>query len=199
MFREVPPIHLYLYPVAMFIIGGAIYAWTGWGWVMGLIYFAGIVSILHLGIADTIEQVRKLLSERNEGYDQIRKMDEPTKYQLGLAPVTSEVKVIVDKTASEGTEFSQSWRKLPIPPWKMKIVAQSCLNGTGFTIRQWAGDGKLLSDPEWRVLKDALLNLNFIALKNPKDAHQGFEWTDLGRQMLEQCVAAPLPLKSETV
>jgi hypothetical protein len=192
MFKNTPPIHLYLFPVAMFIIGGVVFEFTGWGKVMGLIYGAGILATLHLFASDIIEKVRQLWFENTNFYDTVRKLDPEVRYELGLTHVKGQVDVKIDKTEVEGNELSLSWRKLPLPPWKMKIIAQSCLGGTVFTIRQWAGDGKLLSDPEWRELKDALLNLNFLVPRNDKDPRQGFEWTDAGKQMLEQCVASPL-------
>jgi hypothetical protein len=192
MYRDVPPIHLYLLSCLIFVAGGGIFAITGWESVMWLCYLAGIASIIHLVVDGVAEKIRQIWMETTTYYETVAKFDPETRYQLGLTAVAHEVSVKIDKTALAENEMSLSWRKLPIQPYKMKIIAQACLHGTPFTIRQWAGPEKILSDPEWRELKDALLNLNFLAQKNPKNVNDGFEWTELGVQMLEQCVASPL-------
>jgi len=192
MFKNAPPIHLYLYPILFVIGAGQLYVSTGWGWVTGAIIVIAAISSLHLISSDVMEKWRQIKMEQHFTYDTIRKMDEPTRYALGLAAMPTEIKVTVDKTQVEGNEFSQIWSKLPILPWQMKIIAQSCIKGTPLTIRRWSGEGKLLSDPQYRELEAALLNLNLIEYKHPTAPTQGVRWTDTGKQMLEQCVAAPL-------
>jgi hypothetical protein len=192
MLKQHPPIHLYLWPIVFIIGAGWLYVETGWGWVTAGIFAVAFIACLHLIGSDVMEKYRQIIAQQDFRNDTIRKMDETRLYAAGLLQMPTEVKVTIDKTAAEGNEFSQSWTKLPVLPWKMQIIAQACLKGTPLTIRQWAGareDGKLMSDPEYRELETALLNLSFIEYKHPTSPQQGVRWTDTGRQMLEQCVA----------
>jgi hypothetical protein len=195
MLKQHPPIHLYLWPIVFIIGAGWLYVETGWGWVTAGIFAVAFIACLHLIGSDVLEKYRQIIAQEDFRNDTIRKMDDTRLYAAGLVKMPTDVKVTIDKTASEGNEFSQTWTKLPVLPWKMKIIAQSCLKGTPLTIRQWAGaqeDGKLMSDPEYRELEAALLNLHFIEYKHPTSPQQGVRWTDTGKQMLEQCIASPL-------
>jgi hypothetical protein len=195
MLKQHPPIHLYLWPIVFIIGAGWLYVETGWGWVTAGIFAVAFIACLHLIGSDVLERYRQIIQQEDFRNDTIRKMDDTRLYAAGLVKMPTDVKVTIDKTASEGNEFSQTWTKLPVLPWKMKIIAQSCLKGTPLTIRQWAGaqeDGKLMSDPEYRELEAALLNLHFIEYKHPTSPQQGVRWTDTGKQMLEQCIADAL-------
>jgi hypothetical protein len=195
MLKQHPPIHLYLWPIVFILGAGWLYVETGWGWVTAGIFAVALIACLHLIGSDVLEKYRQIIQQEDFRNDTIRKMDDTRLYAAGLVKMPTDVKVTIDKTASEGNEFSQTWTKLPVLPWKMKIIAQSCLKGTPLTIRQWAGaqeDGKLMSDPEYRELEAALLNLHFIEYKHPTSPQQGVRWTDTGKQMLEQCVADAL-------
>lgn len=195
MLKQAPPIHLYLWPITFILGAGWLYVETGWGWVTaGILIVAGIAS-LHLIGSDVLEKYHKILQQQDFTYDTIRKMDAETRFALGLAVMPTHVKVVEDKTAVVGNELSLSMSQLPILPWKMKIIAQACLKGTPFTIRQWAGkkeDGKILSDPEYRELEAVLLSLGFIEYKHPTSPQQGVDWTENGKKLLEQCVASAL-------
>ena len=195
MSRSVPPIHLYTLPILFVVFGGWFYVKTGWGLVAAGIFIVAFVSCIHLIGKDILETYRQILLEKNYTYDKVSRMDESRLFALGLATMPTEVKVTLDKTAVEGNEFSQLFGKLPIEPWKMKIIAQACLKGTPLTIRQWAGkqeEGKILSDPEYRELEATLLGLGFIEYKHPTSPQQGVRWTESGTQFLEQCVASPV-------
>jgi hypothetical protein len=190
--RITPPIKTYFSSILIFMLGGGVSVWMEWEWFLWLSIVAGVVMIGHSFTLDVFESYRQMLQERNYGWDSVAKMDPEARYAFGLTSVAESVKVVVDKTGAEGNEFSQTWRNLPILPWKMKIIAQACLSGTPFTVRQWSGDGKLLSDDQYEELQNALLELNFLEPKSEKDRRQGFRWTEPGLDMLKQCVDAPL-------
>jgi hypothetical protein len=192
MLKNFPPIHLYVLPILFFLAGGAVFYWTGWVWASGFIYFVGVVSTIHLISHDVLEKAKELWWEKTNMYEALSKLPSELRFAEGAGDIPDHLKVTVDQTGAVGNEFSHLYRKLSLSPQRMSIIARASMNGTPFTIRQWTGDGKLLSDPEWRQLKDELVDCGFLAQRNERDVHAGFEWTELGKQMLEQCVSTPL-------
>lgn len=200
-FRHSYPIHLYIYPCLFFVGGVALTTWTDNFAYLGLLGLLGAVSAAHIIIADIIQERAQYVDSETRRLEAIQHLDMEARYQLGMAKLPTEMTIRIDKTEAEGNDFSQSWGRPPIEPWKMKVIAQACLNGRPFSIREWTPvkAGRLLSDPEYRNLEAWLLHpiqdrpdIQFIVAKNVADNRQGFEWTELGRQMLQKCVDDPL-------
>lgn len=186
---------LYFYPV-MFFIAGSICLFVAWD-VLGILFWVlGVVSMLHVLIVSIIrertEHIRSqadYYTEFRGFYETIMRMSEEDKYTFGLSYVPKEVLVKKDKTADEGNDYSQTWKKLPVAPYKLKVIAQACLNGEGFTYRKWAeGGNKLLTDPEWRALHEAMVQLGMLEPVNPDEPRQGYSWTSFGMDVMTQVV-----------
>lgn len=58
-----------------------------------------------------------------------------------------------------------------------------------FSEREWTGSGRPFSVNEFRTLRSEMIRRGLMALKNEKDAHQGYEPTDDGKAVLEQFMA----------
>lgn len=187
-------IKLYIYPVVFFALGTVALLNPGWevfGYLMFVLGFvvAGniiIVSIIREHSKHIQQQDFKLEAQRKL-YETVMRMDAEARYYFGLGYVPKEVTVKIDKTAVELNEFSQIWQKLPLPPYKLKVIAQAAINGEGFTVRKWAGDGKLLSREEWDAMHAKMLELGLLEPVG-SDPREGFMWTGLGTDVMEQIV-----------
>lgn len=186
-------IKLYLWTVIFFGLGSLagiyLHVWLG----LALYLLGGVVS-LHIIIVSIVRERRSFVEAETdranatrELYETVQKMDAEARYAFGLTFAKPEVMVKIDQTAKVGNEFSQIWRKLPIAPYKLKIIAQAAINGEAFTNRKWAGDGKLLTDDEWRALQKSMVDLG-LREPNGDDPRQGFSWTSLGEDVMTQVV-----------
>src|ERR1044072_71361 len=186
-------IKLYVWSVIFFLIGTAAgyfgFFWLGiLLWILGgVVAFQIVVVSLIRERAHYIETETEKLAKQLEFYKHIQSMTPEEKYLFGLTYVPPEVTVKVDKTKVEGNEFSQTWKKLPIAPYKLKTIAQATINGEGFTVRKWAGDGKLLSRPEWDALHAEMVELGMLE-PNGDDPREGYSWTSFGEDVMSQVV-----------
>lgn len=184
-------IKLYLYPVLLFGLGSWALLSPGWEVFGGLMFVLGFVVCIHIIVVSVIREGRyhieaeeRRLEGQRKLYDKVMQMDGEARYAFGLGRPPSEVKVTVTKTQVEENEFSQAYHKIPIAPYKLKVIAQAGLNGEGFTVRKWAGDGKLLSRNEWDAAKDKMLELGMVEI----DTTEGTIWTGFGIDVLTQIV-----------
>jgi len=187
-------IRLYIYTPLFFILG-AFLGSRGWFWAGVLTWIAGGCIMVHILAVSVIrertsyvETQREYYTKMIEFYDRVSRMTDEEKYIFGLSYTPKEVTVKKDKTADAGNQFSQTWRALPVAPYKLKVIAQAVLNGEGFTYRKWAGEGKLLTDPEWRTLHRSMVDLGMLEQVNEDDPRQGYNWTPFGQDVMTQVV-----------
>lgn len=185
-------VKLYIYPVLMFALGTLGFLNPGWEWFGVLLYVLGFVVALHIIFVSVLREGRyRIDAEANretakkEFYETILRMTPEEKYFLGLGYVPQEVTVKKDVTQEVGNALSQVWRKIPLASYKLKVVAQAALNGEGFTVRKWAGEGKLLSREEWDATQKAFIELDMLQPVG-NDPREGFMWTSYGEDVLTQ-------------
>lgn len=185
-------IKLYLWTAVYFGLAFLAMYWTIY-LTVALLVLGAFVS-LHIGLVSIIRERRFFVDAekdravaQRELYETVQKMDPEARYAFGLTYAKPEVTVKVDQTAKVGNEFSQIWKKLPVVPYKLKIIAQAAINGDNFTYRKWAGDGKLLTDNEWRALQKAMVDLALLEPRS-EDPRQGYQWTSLGEDTMIQVV-----------
>jgi len=190
---ETLKIRLYIW-TALFMLGGAAFGYFGWEILGILLWVVGGIISLHVVIVSVVREYRKnieaqaeKIDKQLEFYKHVQAMTDEEKHLFGMSYVPQEVTVKKDKTSEVNNEFSQTWKKLPVAPYKLKVIAQACLNGEGFTIRKWAGEGKLLTDPEWRALHDAMVELGMLEPRGD-DPREGFMWTSFGEDVMSQVV-----------
>jgi hypothetical protein len=186
---------LYFWPLFCFILGGRMAVTNEWLWGgVGLLLLGAGISIQIIIVSIVRERTNYVkehtdyFEKMSEFYHFLEGLSNEGKYMFGLTYVPSELTVKVDKTTQVGNEFSQTWQKLPVAPYKLKVIAQAAINGEGFSNRKWAGKGKLLSDPEWDALKDKMLELKLIEYRDNDTPTLGFNWTGLGIDTMEQAV-----------
>ncbi len=176
------PWHFFV-PALLVILGGIFAHFPGWEWAGYLIVIVAMANTGWLVYAGVQHEKLKTIQERNNLYTTM----------MGLDSAKAVTKVIVDKKALEGNDFSQSHRELQIAPYKLKIFALEVLDGQKMTIREWTPvkDGKLFSDGEWRRLISFMRrpvpdrpDIKFIVQIN-SDERQGFDLTTEGRRWLE--------------
>lgn len=187
-------IRLYIWSPLFFAMG-AVFAYFGWDWVAISTWVIGFMIAVHIITvsiirerASYVDSEREKIQAQTALYNAVRNMTEQEKFVFGLSYSPTEVTVKVDKTKQAGNEYSQTWRKLPIAPYKLKTIAQATINGEGFTYRKWAGAGKLLTDPEWRALHEEMVKLGMLEPVDPENPQQGFSWTSFGMDVMEQVV-----------
>lgn len=185
-------IKLYLYPIFMLALGTLGLLNEGWEWFGVALYILAFLTSAHIAVVSVIRESGKSRREetyrmdsQRKLYEKVQNMTPEEKYVFGLAPAPKEVLVKIDKTKEVGNEFSQTWRKLPIAPYKLKVIAQAALNGEGFTVRKWAGDGKLLSREEWEAVHKEMVRLGILEQVSD-DPRGGFMWTSFGTDVLAQ-------------
>jgi hypothetical protein len=188
-------ISLYIYPTLFIVLGTWLCSVDGWFWGGVALFLLALFVALHIGIVAVIRERGEYLKDHTdeinamtEFYKRVENMTPEHKYLLGLSFAPEEVMVKVDQTKKVGNEFSQLWRKLPVAPYKMKVIAQAALAGERFTFRKWAGKGKLLTPAEWTALKDKMLEMALIEQDNDEAPQQGFNWTGLGIDVMETVV-----------
>ena len=187
-------IKLYLWPIFLFALGTIAAFNPGWEWFSALMFGLGFVVVLHIIVVSVIRESAKhireaayRIDEQRKLYETIMRMSPEERYIFGLNYVPQEVMVKKDKTAEVGNEFSQTWKKIPLAPYKLKVIAQAALNGEGFTVRKWAGEGKLLSRSEWDATHEAMEKLGMLEPAGD-DPREGFMWTTFGEDVLAQIV-----------
>lgn len=194
---ETLKLRLYIYPVMFFALGTIASFNVGWEWFTAAMYALGFAAFLHLFLVSIIRERRYFLDAEEERlkaqkalYDTVQAMDGEARYAFGLAHSPKEVTVAIDKTAAEGNEFSMAWKKIPLEPYKLKVVAQAALNGEGFTVRKWVGDSEhpgLLTRAEWDATHEKFVNMGMLE-QNTTDPRGGFMWTGFGEDVLRQIV-----------
>jgi hypothetical protein len=182
-------IKLYIYAPLFFGIG-AFFGFRGWYWAGVLTWIVGGVLTAHIAIVSVIRERTRYMESQTEYYKQmvdfynkLESMDAEAKYIAGLAYVPAEVTV-----KKQNNEYSQTWQNLPITPYKLKTIAQATINGEGFTVRKWAGDGKLLSRQEWDTLHEAMEKLGMLEAVDPNVPTLGYVWTSFGIDVMTQVV-----------
>lgn len=184
---------LYFVPVLLFALGTVAAFRPGWEWFAALVYLIGFVVLGHIAVVSIIrERARYIreeafrLEEQRRLYEKVSNMTPEEKYFMGIGYVPVEVTVKKTKTEEVKNEFSQTWHKLPIAPYKLKVIAQAMLNGEGFTVRKWAGDDKLLSRNEWDALLESMLQLGMLEWIDPNNHTLGTSWTSFGEDVMTQ-------------
>src|SRR5687768_7232945 len=187
-------IKLYFYPIFCFALGTLGLLNPGWESFGVVLFLLGFVISLHVILVSVIREGRRHIEAdesrvkaQRDLYETIKTLDHEARYQLGLAQAPAEVKVTIDQTKKVGNDFSQIYAKLPVAPYKLKVIAQAAINGEGFTVRKWAGDGKLLSRPEWDALHAKMVELELLVPVG-EDPREGFMWTSLGEDVMTQIV-----------
>lgn len=187
-------IKLYIYSILIFALATLGLLNPGWEFFAVVMFVLGFLVAGHIALVSIIREwgnyiqsEESRLEEQRKLYEQVMKMDAEARFYFGLGYVPKEVTVKIDKTAVELNEFSQIWQKLPLPSYKLKVVAQAALNGEGFTVRKWAGDGKLLSRPEWDAVQAKMVELGMLE-PTGSDPREGFMWTGLGIDVMTQVV-----------
>lgn len=194
---ETLKLRLYLWPILCFTLGTVAAFNPGWEWFGVVMYVLGFVILSHLSIVSIIRERRHYIESdasrmdaQRKLYETVQAMDAEARYAFGLSYTPKEVLVKKDKTQEVGNEFSQTWRKIPLAPYKLKVVAQAALNGEGFTVRKWVGDTDhpgLLTRPEWDATHEAFRNLGMLEQVGD-DPRTGFMWTSFGEDVLSQIV-----------
>jgi hypothetical protein len=191
-------IRLYIWSPLFFGVGAA-FAYFGWDWIAIGCGVIGCIIALHIILVSIIrERASYIDSERDKIvaqtalYNAVRNMTNEEKYVFGLSYTPKEVIVKKDNTKEVGNEFSQTWRKLPIAPYKLKVIAQATINGEGFTVRKWAGDGKLLSRNEWDALMEIMMELGMLEYVDKEVPNLGTNWTSFGMDVMETVVKETL-------
>jgi hypothetical protein len=191
-------IRLYIWSPLFFGVGAA-FAYFGWDWIAIGCGVIGCIIALHIILVSIIrERASYIDSERDKIvaqtalYNAVRNMTNEEKYVFGLSYTPKEVIVKKDNTKEVGNEFSQTWRKLPIAPYKLKVIAQATINGEGFTVRKWAGDGKLLSRNEWDALMEIMMELGMLEYVDKEVPNLGTNWTSFGMDVIETVVKETL-------
>jgi hypothetical protein len=190
-------IKLYIYSVLFFALGTVGLLNPGWE-IFGAVLFAlGFVVSLHVIIVSVIREGRhhiqadeNRIAEQRKLYETIMRMSAEEKYIFGLGYTPKEVVVKKDKTSEVGNEFSQTWKKIPLAPYKLKVVAQAAINGEGFTVRKWVGTKEvpgLLSRGEWDAAHEVMEKLGMLEPVG-NDPREGFMWTSFGEDVLAQIV-----------
>ncbi len=190
-------IRLYIYAPLFFGIG-AFFGFHGWYWAGVLTWLAGGVLTFQIAVVSIIRERKNYieaetekLEKQIEFYKHVQAMTDEEKFLFGLSYVPKEVLVKKDVTKEVGNEFSQTWKSLPVAPYKLKTIAQATINGEGFTVRKWVGDKEhpgILTRPEWDKLHAAMESLGMLEQNNPDDERQGFSWTGFGVSVMEQVV-----------
>lgn len=187
-------IRLYIWSPLFFGVG-AVFAYFGWDWIAVLMWIIGAVIAAHIIIvsvirerASYIEAEREKIQAQTALYNAVRNMTNEERYIFGLSYTPTEVVVKKDKTQEAGNEFSQTWKKLPIAPYKLKVIAQATINGESFAVRKWAGDGKLLSRKEWDALSEAMIELGMLEYVDSEHPTLGTNWTSFGMDVMEAVV-----------
>ena len=185
-------IKLYIYPIFMFALGTLGFLNEGWEWFGVLLYGLGFVVSLHIMLVSVIREGRShinaeasRLEEQRKLYESVMKMDAEARFYFGMGYVPKEVVVKKDVTEEVGNILSQVWRKIPLAPYKLKVIAQAAINGEGFTVRKWAGEGKLLSREEWDAAHKAFVELGMLEPAG-SDPREGFMWTSYGEDVITQ-------------
>lgn len=188
-------ISLYIFPLVLFIGGARLTRTEDWFWGGVLSIVLGVWIAAHVGIAGIIREQNRNIREKSDYYDsmdrfyqRLERMTEENRFAFGLTHAPTEVSVKIDKTKVVGNEFSQMWQKLPVAPYKLKVIAQAALAGERFTFRKWSGKGKLLAPAEWEALKNKMLDAELIEQAHDEVAQQGFNWTGLGIEVMESVV-----------
>jgi hypothetical protein len=189
-------IRLYIWTILLFVLGTTagyyqfdslgILLWS-LGFAIGLHIF--IVSIIRERTS-YIDAEANRLKEQRSLYEKVSNMTPEEKYVFGLSYVPPEVMVKVDKTAVVQNELSQTWRKLPIAPYKLKTIAQAMLAGEGFTLAKWVGDKDrpgLLTRSEWDALREAMIDLGML-IPRGDEPRLGADWTSFGEDVMTQVV-----------
>lgn len=188
MFEHITRPYHFIMPILIVLVGSAVMLWgrSDVGtWAGLLIWAIAMLQTLWLAVAGIITDLVGYLRERLE-YDEKEK-------ELQQEAVAKDVlKVEVDRGEMPG-DYNRSYHNLTVSPQKMLIIAQACLNGSPFSTRVWSGKNRLMSDPEFRVLQDELLELGAIIPRSEKDDRLGYLWTDFGKQLLEECVRDAIP------
>lgn len=187
-------IRLYFWAIFLFVLGTTA-GYHGFFYLGILLWVLGGTIAVHIILVSIIRERRSYIDAQTEKLDKqlefykhIQAMTPEEKYLFGLTYVPPEVTVKVDKTAREGNEFSQTWKKLPIAPYKLKVIAQATINGEGFTIRKWVGDKDhpgLLTRTEWDALHNEMEELKMLE-KIGEDPREGFTWTSFGEDVMTQ-------------
>lgn len=187
-------IRLYIWS-PLFFGAGAAFAYFGWDWIAVGCGIIGCIIAFHIVTvsvirerASYIDSEREKIQAQTALYNAIRNMTNEEKYVFGLTYTPSEVTVKKDKTEEVGNEFSQTWRKLPIAPYKLKVIAQATINGESFAVRKWAGDGKLLSRKEWDALMEVMIELGMLEYVDKDHPTLGTNWTSFGMDVMAQTV-----------
>lgn len=88
---------------------------------------------------------------------------------------------------------------LAISDETLTTLARGLLTGIPFSERRWAGQGKLLSSPQFRALRSEFLKQGLLEVMNDKDNRQGFDFNAQGWAFLEKVAGYEVDSTEEDV
>ena len=172
----------FLAPVLFIFIGAGVFYIDEWAgtltWVVSILMTGWLIG------TSILEKYRDLLESQIALYKLTNKMTADEKAEHGLIEVPDTVRI--ERVNHESGYSRWEYDFLSLSPPRLREVARLCYSGTPFSIRGLTGQGKPLSDPEWRILKDELLKAEMIVPRSEKGNNLGFMWTDTGMEMLEK-------------
>jgi len=155
----------------------------------------GFVSMFSITISNIWDKATEHLIAKRNLIDTARYLDLDRMEAIGLVAQQPKQMVTARVTYEDrfGNLENQSIRDLPISPVKLQTMANHILNGIPFSRREWVESRKLISDGDFRKLKDAFEANRIIALKDPNKPTMGYEFTSAGRAFLRSASSSPSP------
>lgn len=168
--------------------------WTPFGWIMIAL---GFISTALITLASIWTNVISHLDAKRYLMDSAKHLDIERLAALGM--VVGEPKQTVDlritTTDKNGAmEKIQIINGLPISPVKMQAVANAMMGGSPFSRPELVERRHLLTDGEYRKLKDAFEKRGLIAQKSAGNPNAGYEPTLVGWRIIEKfTLPSPTP------
>lgn len=187
--HSVKPLHS-LVNIVTIIFGGWVASHPGYGNIGILIITMSVIYFLFLLVRDSINERNNmnlnemdLIKARQKALDNSDKMTPDQKAEAGLIDVPGTSKFTIFHHG-EAQQLKVNFPILSISPVKLKLVCQACVRGEVFSIREMSGTGKLITDTEFRNLKDELISYGLLEYRKSSSPTLGFNWTASGIQFI---------------
>lgn len=103
-------------------------------------------------------------------------------------------KVTIDmSTISRDKGYQSNRINFPGSEEQLQTLAAGLLNGMTFTERNWSGNGKLYTSPEFRELKTVMFAHGLIEYVSEADKRQGIRLTEKGGIAMRELSNSPTP------